>query len=151
MGIIGLKGAMEAMAGEYADRSDADAGAELLRRLSKKNYIPVRVAADYETAFLREFKRFMGRPCDREDAGCLEITVLGPGCPQCDRLEQEIMKVLSAMEITADIRHVRDAAEIAGHGVMGTPALIINGKVRSVGRVPPEAQLKGWIREASGE
>ncbi|HDZ89276.1 MAG: thioredoxin family protein [Deltaproteobacteria bacterium] len=78
------------------------------------------------------------------------IKVLGPGCPQCDGLEQTLMEVMGEMGIMADIEHVRDIKKIGEYGVMGSPGLIINGEVKSVGRVPPKNKLKEWIREAQG-
>jgi len=50
--------------------------------------------------------------------------------------------------ITADVEHVRDLKEIGRYGVMGTPALLMNGKVKSVGKVPPRNRLKEWLKEA---
>ncbi|MBW1765300.1 MAG: thioredoxin family protein [Deltaproteobacteria bacterium] len=75
------------------------------------------------------------------------IKVLGPGCNQCDRLEREVIEVLCEMNLSADVEHVRDIKEIGRYGVMGTPGLIINGKVTSVGKVPPRAKLKKWFAE----
>ena len=60
VGIMGLKTAMEAIAEDYADKPDDETEAELLKRLAKKNYIPDKVKENYEKAFLREFKRFLG-------------------------------------------------------------------------------------------
>jgi len=78
----------------------------------------------------------------------LEIKVLGAGCAQCDRLEQEIIQVMAESGIRADIEHVRDIKEIGRYGVMGTPALLINGEVKSVGSVPPKTKLIKWLKEA---
>jgi len=57
--------------------------------------------------------------------------------------------VLSELNMSADLDHVRDVKEIACYGVMGNPALVINGKVVAVGRVPSKNQLKEWLRTAS--
>lgn len=148
IGIIGLKAAMEDMAAEYRERSDDDAGEELLKRLSKRNYLPDKAREEYRAAFLREFRKFLGQPFEDEAVSGVEIKVLGPGCPQCDKLERELMEVLAETGITAGIDHVRDIKEIGSYGVMGTPALIINGKVKSVGSVPPRSRLKAWLTEA---
>ena len=58
------------------------------------------------------------------------------------------MQVLSETGIAAGLEHVRDIKEIGKYGVMGTPALIINGQVKSVGKVPPKNKLKEWLTEA---
>ena len=147
VGIIGLKAAMADMAEKYAERPDNEIGAELLKRLSERNYIPDRVKPDYAEAFLREFKKFLGKPYEEEGQEGVQIKVLGPGCPQCDGLEQELMQVMAEINLMADIEHVRDIKEIGKYGVMGTPALIINGKVKSVGRVPPKNKLIEWLSE----
>ena len=57
------------------------------------------------------------------------------------------MQVMAEINLMADIEHVRDIKEIGKYGVMGTPALIINGKVKSVGRVPPRTKLIEWLSE----
>ena len=150
VGIMGLKTAMEEMAEDYAERPDDEAKAELLRRLSKKNYIPSRVKESYAKAFLREFKKFLGKPYEEEVSGGVEIKVLGQGCVQCDRLERDLMEVMAEIDLAADLEHVREIKEIGKYGVMGMPALLINNKVMSVGRVPPKAKLKEWLEEAQG-
>ena len=147
VGIMGLKTAMEAMAKEYADKPDDEAEAELLKRLSRKNYIPNRVKENYAKAFLREFKKFLGKPYEEEVYEGVVIKVLGQGCVQCDRLERDLMEVMAEINLAADLEHVREIKEIGKYGVMGMPALIINGKVMSVGRVPPKAKLKEWLGE----
>lgn len=151
VGIVGLKTVMEDMAGEYANRPDQDIRRELLIRLGKRNYIPETVREKYEKAFLREFKKFLGKPDENDAPEGLEIKVLGPGCVQCDQLEQELMKIVAETEILADIEHVRDIKEIGRYGVMGTPALLINGKVKSMGRVPTKRKLAGWLADAASQ
>ncbi|KPK70029.1 hypothetical protein AMJ82_04205 [candidate division TA06 bacterium SM23_40] len=81
----------------------------------------------------------------------MEIRVLGPGCPPCDMLMQRTMAVLSELGIRADIRHVTDIAAIADYGVVSTPALIIDGVVKSVGSVPSPDRIAGWLDEATRE
>ena len=148
VGIMGLKRTMEEMAEDYAERPDDEAEAELLKRLSKKNYIPNRAKENYAKAFLREFKKFLGKPYEEEVSGGVEIKVLGQGCVQCDKLERDLMEVMAELNLAADLEHVRDIKEIGKYGVMGMPALLINDKVMSVGRVPPKAKLKEWLKEA---
>jgi hypothetical protein len=150
VGIMGLKRAMEKMPEEYAERPDDEVGAELLKRLSKKNYIPNRAKENYAKAFLCEFKKFLGKPYEEEVSGDVEIKVLGQGCVQCDRLERDLMEVMAEIDLAADLEHVREIKEIGKYGVMGMPALLINDKVMSVGRVPPKTKLKEWLEEAQG-
>jgi len=149
VGVIGLKKVMEDMATVYADRPDAEIEAALVKRLSKANYIPDGAKEAYGKALLREFNRFLGRPFEEDAIEGLEIKVLGPGCARCDQLEQDVMEVAAEMNLPASVDHVRDIKEIAGYGVMGTPALVINGKVTSVGIVPTKEQIKTWLSELS--
>jgi hypothetical protein len=147
VGIEGLKDALEQTVMNGPDRPDQELEAELLNRLSKRNYIPERAREEYGKAFLREFKKSQGIACEETRAG-LEIKVLGPGCVHCDRLEKELIEAMTEMDVAADVEHVRDIKAIGRYGIMGTPALIINGDVKCVGRVPPRNTLKQWIREA---
>ncbi len=151
VGITGLKIVMEDIAKAYGERPDRKVMEELLSRLGKRNYIPEKVKESYAKAFLREFKKFLGKPFEEETPEGLEIKVLGPGCAHCDRLEQELMQVMAETGIMADIEHVRDIKEIGRYGVMGTPALLVNGQVKSVGKVPPRSELKEWLKEAQGQ
>jgi small redox-active disulfide protein 2 len=141
-GIIGLKSVLEDIAAGWADKQDALVAAELVERLSLKNYIPESAKVSYGMAFLREFKKFIGKPYQEETSGELEIKILGPGCANCDRLEREVIEAVSELALPAGVDHVRDIKEIGKHGVMGSPALIINGKVKAVGRVPVRSELK---------
>ena len=147
-GIIGLKSVLQNMAGEWAEKPDALVAAELVERLSVKNYIPESAKASYGMAFLREFKKFTGKPYEEEASEQLEIKILGPGCANCDRLEREVMETVNELDLPAGIDHVRDIREIGKYGVMGSPALIINGKVKAVGRVPMRSEIRKWLMEA---
>jgi small redox-active disulfide protein 2 len=146
-GIIGLKNVIEEVAKEFAEKMDEEIQAELLKRLSKKNYISDRTRESYGKAFLREFNIFLGKPYDEDDSEGLEIKVLGPGCAQCDRLEMELMEIMTEMNLPADLEHITDIKEIGKYGVMGMPALIVNGKVMCTGKVPTKRKLKEWLSE----
>jgi len=148
IGIIGLKNTLEVVAKDFAGKPEFEIQAELLKRLSKENYISDNIRQEYGKAFLREFNKFLGRPYEKEVFEGLEVKVLGQGCTQCDKLEQELMHVMAEFKLIGDIEHVRDIKEIGKYGVMGMPALIINGKVKSVGRVPSKNKLIEWLKEA---
>ena len=144
---MGLKETFKDIAELYS-RQPADVVAEeLLNRLSKKNYISDKVQKEYGRAFVREFRKFLGQPFDDENAQGLEIKVLGAGCVLCNSLENDVMEVLSEMNLTADLEHVRDVEEIAKYNVKGTPALIINGKVICSGRIPSKNVIRKWLEE----
>ena len=148
-GIIGLAPILEEVAKEFKSRTDDEIKDELLNRLSRKNYINSRTRDMYGHAFLREYKKFVGEPFEDTEAGGLEIKVLGPGCPRCEKLEQDLMAMMAELNIAADLEHVRNPIDIANYGVMGSPGLIINGKVKAVGSVPPQKKLKEWLLEAA--
>jgi len=145
---MGLKTVLEDMAETHGERPDPEIMEELLNRLGKRNYIPQPVRETYGKAFLQEFKKFLGKPFEEETPEGIQVKVLGPGCVQCDRLEQDLMQIMAETGIVADIEHVRDIKEIGRYGVMGTPALIINGKVKSVGSVPLKSKMTAWLKEA---
>ena len=147
MGIIGLKQVLSEVAQAYTGRPDDEIEVELLNRLSKKNYIPENARTVYGQAFLREFKKSIGQVVEVSDSDYLEIKVLGPGCSRCNQLEQDIMAVMNELDLAGDIEHVTDMIAIGEYGVMGTPALILNGKVMAVGTVPPKAKLKMWLKK----
>jgi len=149
VGIIGLKPVLEAVAQKFKGRPDQEIKAELMTRLCRSNYIVSSARAAYEAAFFREYKKFIGEPMPEDPTGGIQIKVLGPGCPDCERLERDLMTVMTELNLPADLDHVRDVKEIACYGVMGNPALVINGKVVAVGRVPSKNQLKEWLRAAS--
>jgi small redox-active disulfide protein 2 len=150
-GIIDLKTIIKDVAGEFSGRSDDEIADELMVRLSKKNYIVPRVKEDYKIAFLREYKKFVGEPFEEAaDPGLVQVKVLGPGCPNCQRLEQDLMNLMAELKIQADLEHVRDPLEIGSYGVIAMPAVVINGKVMAAGRVPSKGTLKEWLLEAQG-
>ncbi|HBZ56034.1 MAG TPA: hypothetical protein DEO88_11575 [Syntrophobacteraceae bacterium] len=81
----------------------------------------------------------------------MDIKVLGLGCNQCRGLEQTIMEVLTEMQLAASVEHVTDIKEITRYRVMGSPALVINGKVVAVGSLPSRDKLKTMLVQASGK
>ena len=79
----------------------------------------------------------------------LSIKILGPGCPNCEQLEQTVMAVLGELGLPAEVEHVRDMKEITALGVFGTPALLVNYDVKAVGELPSREALKKWLLEAA--
>ena len=148
IGIIGLKSILSEMAETCAAQTDEEIRTELLKRLNKRNYIPESSKEKYGQAFLRELKKYTGRPVGDSEPDELEIKVLGPGCASCNQLEQDLITVMAEMDMAADLEHVTDIAEIGSYGVMGTPALVINREVKAVGSIPPKTKLKEWLQDA---
>ncbi|MFA5880854.1 MAG: thioredoxin family protein [Eubacteriales bacterium] len=71
----------------------------------------------------------------------MDIKVMGPGCANCIKLEQMVFDILAEQNIDANVMHVTDIKEIVSMGVMGTPALVIDGQVKFSGVVPSKAKL----------
>ena len=145
-GIVGLKDAFLAVAGEHADKPDNYLTGVLLDRLGKHNYIPENAREEYGRAFVREFRKFSGQAVPEEATDGLQIKVLGAGCNICDNLENTIMETLARLGLAADLEHVRDPEQIARYRVTGTPALIVNDKVMCTGRSPSSTELKQWLQ-----
>ena len=76
----------------------------------------------------------------------LHIKVLGSGCPNCQRLEAETRSALNEAGISYELSKVTDYADIMAYNVMSTPALVINEKVVSAGRIPSHARIVEWAR-----
>ncbi|MDH8677241.1 thioredoxin family protein [Fusibacter bizertensis] len=65
----------------------------------------------------------------------MHIKVLGSGCDKCKKLEANVKEAVSALGIEATIEKVEDFKAIMAYGVMQTPALVIDEKVKSVGKI----------------
>jgi small redox-active disulfide protein 2 len=75
----------------------------------------------------------------------MDIKVLGPGCPKCRQTEKIVKEAVSEAGIEARIEKVTDTMEIAGFGVFGTPAVVVDNEVKSVGKIPTKRDVLAWI------
>jgi hypothetical protein len=146
VGIVGLDDAIKKIISQT--QSDEEIKNNLLKDISIKNYVPSSARESYANALLREFKIAQGLPVAEEPVQGLNIEVVGMGCARCDELENDVRDLLSEMNIAAGLRHVSDIKEIARYKLLGSPALVINNKVVSVGEVPPKSKIRQWIIEA---
>ena len=78
------------------------------------------------------------------------VKVLGSGCAKCGALEQAAREALAELGMDTSIDHVTDFAQIAAYGVMTTPALVVDGKVVSYGKVLKKDEAKALIQKARG-
>lgn len=78
----------------------------------------------------------------------MEIKVLGPGCPKCQQTEKVVKEAIAEAGVSADVEKVTDVMKIAGYGVFGTPAVVVNGEVKSVGKIPKKDEIKKWLAAA---
>jgi small redox-active disulfide protein 2 len=76
----------------------------------------------------------------------MKIQILGTGCPKCRQLEANAREAVTQKGVSADIEKVTDIDEIMNMGVMLTPALVIDGEVRSVGKVLTVDQIAAQIK-----
>ncbi len=75
----------------------------------------------------------------------MEIKIFGPGCAKCDKTEEIVREVVAESEVDAIINKITDVMEIAKQGVFGTPAVVIDGDVKCVGKIPNKEDVKNWI------
>jgi small redox-active disulfide protein 2 len=75
----------------------------------------------------------------------MDIKILGPGCSRCSATEKLVMDVLAETGVDANVEKVTDLMKIAEYGVMGTPAVVIDGQVKCVGKIPRKEDVKTWI------
>lgn len=71
-----------------------------------------------------------------------KIQVLGPGCPKCQTLYERTKQAAAELGLACEIEKVSDLDRIVSFGILSTPALVVDGKVKLSGRVPTVAQLK---------
>lgn len=77
----------------------------------------------------------------------MEIKVLGPGCAKCKQAEEIVRQAVAEEGVSADIEKVTDIMKIAGYGIFGTPAVIVDGEVKCVGKIPKKEDVKAWIKK----
>lgn len=78
------------------------------------------------------------------------VKVLGGGCAKCNALEASVRAALEELGMDPSIGHVTDYAQIAAYGVMTTPALVVDGKVVSCGKVLKKEEAKAILTAARG-
>ena len=75
----------------------------------------------------------------------MNIKILGPGCAICHQVEKIVKEAVDEAGVGAEIEHVTDFKKIAAYGVFGTPAVVIDGEVKSVGKIPKKEDVRTWI------
>ena len=75
----------------------------------------------------------------------MKIQIAGPGCPNCQNTERNVVNACAELDFAADISHVTNIADILDLGVMRTPAVVIDGEVVLSGRVPTVSELKNVL------
>ena len=77
----------------------------------------------------------------------MTIKILGTGCSKCKKLEDTVREVMQKNNIQGEIIKVTQLDDIMKYGIMMTPGLVINEKVKSYGNIPKEEQILEWLKE----
>ena len=75
----------------------------------------------------------------------INIEVFGPGCARCQATKEAIRKAIEAARVEATLTHISDPKEIAKNRVFFTPAVRIDGEMKSTGRVPTVEEIGKWL------
>ena len=76
----------------------------------------------------------------------MEVKVLGTGCPKCNALEEKVRSIAGKNGITIQLEKVKDLNDIMEYGVMMTPGLVVNGEVKSTGKIPKDEEILKWLQ-----
>ncbi|HFQ81743.1 MAG TPA: thioredoxin family protein [Desulfobacterales bacterium] len=145
IGLVGLDVALNRLMQENLNRETAID--ELFKAVAARNYIPAGMADKYRQALAQEYDRLKAGLRENDDQKTLTIRILGSGCVSCNNLQKLIIEIMARLRVAADIFQVHDLDEIGRYGVMQTPALIINGRLKSAGRLPSSSQIEEWLRQ----
>ena len=143
IGLIGLDQALNRIAPLNLDEELA--ADLLLSEIRRRNYIPPGREGEYRQALRREYRLHLQR--EEREHPALEVRIYGPGCVSCNSLQGMVMEILDKMQVPAAIEQIHDPDEIGRAGVLHTPALVLNGRLKSSGLLPTRAQVEQWIRE----
>ena len=75
----------------------------------------------------------------------MEIKILGTGCAKCKKLYEEAEKAIAETGVQADLSKVEKLDDIIQYGVAVTPALVIDGEVKSAGKIAKTREIASWI------
>ena len=78
----------------------------------------------------------------------LHIKILGTGCPNCNKLEEETKKAVDNLAIEAEFEKVTDYQKIMEYDILSTPGLVINGEVVSSGKIPSQGEITSYLTSA---
>ena len=144
VGLVGLDVALNRLlSNQDIDRQTAIE--QLYLEVSSANYIPSGLTEEYREALAKEYDRL--KSGGEKEPGDFNIRILGPGCVSCNNLQTRVIEIMNEMGIAADIFQIHDLDEIGRFGIIQTPALIINGKLKSAGRLPTTSQIESWLRD----
>lgn len=76
----------------------------------------------------------------------MKIQILGTGCPKCKKLAENTEAAAKALGLAYEIEKITDINKILAFGVMMTPALVVDGAVKLVGKVPAAEEIKALLK-----
>ena len=76
----------------------------------------------------------------------MKIEILGTGCPKCKKLYEAAEKAVKELNIQAEIVKIEDITAITSYGVWSTPALVIDGEVKTTGKIPSVEEIKDMLK-----
>lgn len=77
----------------------------------------------------------------------ISVKILGPGCSRCKTLDAKVRDIVAKNNIAAEVSKVEDINEMMSYGIIMTPALVVNEKVKSYGVIPKDDQILKWLKE----
>ncbi|MCT7538908.1 thioredoxin family protein [Aliarcobacter cryaerophilus] len=80
----------------------------------------------------------------------MKIEILGTGCTKCKALEEAVKKAVAQIGGFHEVKKVEDIVEIMNYGVMSTPALVVDGVVKSAGKLLSIDEIINLLKENSG-
>jgi len=93
----------------------------------------------------RSHRKNMPNRAQYDKERSMDIKVLGPGCPKCQQTEKIVKEALAESGVSATVEKVKDTLKIAEYGVFSTPCVVVDGEVKSVGKIPSKEDVKKWI------
>lgn len=78
----------------------------------------------------------------------LVVKVLGPGCPNCRKVEETARRAAASMGMEVRFEKVTNYAQITAYPILSTPGLVINERLVCSGRIPQEAEIITWLADA---
>ena len=139
IGLVGLDMALS-RAAQDTSLNESAAAEQVFAEIVRRNYVPAAARESYREAIRLQITHL--REGNTEQDGDLVIRILGPGCVSCNNLQKLVIEIMNDIDVAADVFQVHDLDEIGRFGVMQTPALVVNGKVKCAGLLPSRAQIE---------
>jgi len=141
---IGLMGLDIALNKALAQKMGLDEAAVFVfEQIKNQNYIPAGLEKKYTKAIGTEYKKLLGVEDGQNDS--LVVRIFGTGCLVCNSIHAMVIDAMMRAGVAADIEMIDDPDEIGRHGILATPAIMINNRVKIAGSQPTPAQLEEWL------